>query len=204
MSQSLISHSQDLKRLRDEGYEVEVRANHLLVHSVPYLDAQGNLAYGTLGSELTLASPLQTAQSYITEGNVAELAQFDFVFVCVDSGSARRTILEFLGSTNVPFIDVGMDVQVTDDSRRLWGMCRVTTSAPGIRHHVSKRVSMVDRGEDGLYAANIQVAELNAFNAVLAVIRWKRLLGYYLDDSGDHDCTFATSLNKIVNGEVKL
>ena len=35
MSQPLISRSSDLKRLRDEGYELEVRGNYLLVHSIP-------------------------------------------------------------------------------------------------------------------------------------------------------------------------
>jgi hypothetical protein len=41
-------------------------------------------------------------------------------------------------------------------------------------------------------------------NAVLAVLRWKRFCGYYLDDSGDHDCTFTSSLNKVINNDTKL
>jgi hypothetical protein len=55
MSHQLIDRSGDLKQLRDEGYEVEVRANYLLVHSVPYVNAQKQVAFGTLVSELTLA-----------------------------------------------------------------------------------------------------------------------------------------------------
>ena len=141
---------------------------------------------------------------YVTEANVADLSRFDFVFVCVDRGSARRTILDFLSSTNVPFIDVGMDVQVVEETNRLWGTCRVTTSTPNTRGHLAARVSTGDREGDELYRSNIQVAELNAMNAILAVIRWKRLCGYYHDDSGDHDCTFTSSINKIVNNEVRL
>jgi hypothetical protein len=34
---------------------VEVRANYLLVHSVPYVNEQKQVAFGTLVSELTLA-----------------------------------------------------------------------------------------------------------------------------------------------------
>jgi hypothetical protein len=55
MSQQLINRSADLKQLRDEGYEVEVRGNYLFVHSVPYVNAQRQIAFGTLVSELTLA-----------------------------------------------------------------------------------------------------------------------------------------------------
>jgi hypothetical protein len=143
-------------------------------------------------------------EEFVTATNVAQLAQFSFVFVCVDSGSARQAILNFLRSTAVPFIDVGMDVQAVDGTGQLWGTCRVTASTAETRAHVASRVSMADREADDLYRSNIQIAELNAMNAVLAVLRWKRMCGYLLDDSGDHDCTFTSSLNKIVNSEVRL
>jgi hypothetical protein len=55
MSHQLISRSTDLKQLRDEGDEVEVRGNYLLVHSVPYVSAQKQIALGILVSEFTLA-----------------------------------------------------------------------------------------------------------------------------------------------------
>lgn len=61
MSHSLISRSPDLKRLRDEGYEVEVRAGYLLVHSVPYVNAQGETALGMLVSDLALAGDVTSA-----------------------------------------------------------------------------------------------------------------------------------------------
>lgn len=394
MSRSLISRSKDLRRLRDEGYEVEVISNYLLVRSVPYLDEYGNLGLGVLCSELTLASPEQTAppsthvahfigayphnadgskitalehargpfrwadglspdfafsnkprsggfadyyekmtsyigiiwhqtrakfpdcdprtfktidsnesesvflfedtassragiqpiaqalreykvaivglggtgayildlvakthvseihlydadkfrqhnafrapgaasrgdlgeqlskvayfhrvysrmrrgivahETHVCEANAVELTRYDFVFVCVDNGAARRALIDALSATRVAFIDVGMDVHVTDDGRRLWGTCRVTTSSRAKGDHIISRVSTTDRAGDDLYATNIQVADLNALNAVLAVLRWKRLCGYYLDDSGDHDCTFTTSFNKIVNAEI--
>ena len=61
MSHSLISRSPDLKRLRDEGYEVEVRAGYLFVHSVPYVNALGETAFGTLASDLVLAGDVTSA-----------------------------------------------------------------------------------------------------------------------------------------------
>lgn len=55
MSQKLISRSPDLKKLRDEGYEIEIRHGHLLIHSIPYVNAGKNVQRGTLVSELSLA-----------------------------------------------------------------------------------------------------------------------------------------------------
>jgi hypothetical protein len=55
MSQKLISLSPDLKHLRDEGYEIEIRHGHLLIHSIPYVNAARKVQSGTLVSELSLA-----------------------------------------------------------------------------------------------------------------------------------------------------
>lgn len=54
MSRQLVSRSPDLKRLEDEGYDLSIRENHLLV-KVPYVNAQREVALGTLVSELTLS-----------------------------------------------------------------------------------------------------------------------------------------------------
>ena len=60
MSESLISRSPDLKRLQDDGYEIEVRSGHLLMKSVPYVSAYRSIKRGTLVSELTLAGDVTT------------------------------------------------------------------------------------------------------------------------------------------------
>ena len=54
MQQELISRNNDLKCLRDEGYEVEIRGGYLLIHHVPYLNSEKNACFGTLVSTLTL------------------------------------------------------------------------------------------------------------------------------------------------------
>ena len=48
MSQQLINHSPDLKRLRDEGYEIEVRGGYLLIHHIPFVDQNRQIKYGVL------------------------------------------------------------------------------------------------------------------------------------------------------------
>jgi len=55
MSRELISRSPDLQRLRDEGYEIDIVAGHLLVKSVPYVARDRSVKRGTLVSTLTLA-----------------------------------------------------------------------------------------------------------------------------------------------------
>jgi len=54
MSEKLIARSPDLQRLRDEGFEVEVRHGFLVVHSVPYVNGQKQVAFGKIVTDLTL------------------------------------------------------------------------------------------------------------------------------------------------------
>src|SRR5579872_5061068 len=62
MSNTLIDHSPDLKRLRDEGYEVEIRGAFLLVHHVPYVNANREVKFGSLVSTLTLSTPTRSGK----------------------------------------------------------------------------------------------------------------------------------------------
>jgi hypothetical protein len=55
MSHPLINHSSDLRQLRDEGYEIEIRGGYLLVHHVPYVNAAKEIQYGSLVSTLLLS-----------------------------------------------------------------------------------------------------------------------------------------------------
>ncbi len=60
MSHKLINRSPDLKKLRDEGYELETRGAHGLVDHVPYVTASKEIKYGTLVSSLNLSSEKTT------------------------------------------------------------------------------------------------------------------------------------------------
>ncbi len=390
MSHLLISRSPDLKRLRDEGYEVEVRGNYLLVHSVPYVNAQSQVAFGSLVSELTLGgdvtvrpqthvisftgdqpcnkdgSPIQqimhqtvtqqllpgltirhtfsnkpangyadyfekmsryadilssaakaidpnvdartfkpiessgndsvfryidTASSragtsmigsrvvgqkvaivglggsgsyvldfvaktpvqeihlfdddlflqhnafrcpgaasledlqrqlkkveYLAEGygrmrtgiiphavrldesNIGVLTGFDFVFVCVDRGSVRKVVFEWLIAHGISFVDVGMGVEVTPESK-LVAVCRTTVGTSAKTDHIPSRVPLADADGDGAYTQNIQIAELNALNAAFAVIKWKKLAGIYDDVDQDHHSTYSTNFHLLTSEE---
>ena len=136
---------------------------------------------------------------YIGEANVDELLQFDFVFLCMDSGPAKRLIIQVLQATGRSFIDTGIGVELLPVKLQLWAICRVTTSTQAQHDHVAQRVSCAENEDDDLYARNIQLAELNALCAVMAVTKWKKLCGFYVDDDREHDSTYTTNTNLLTS-----
>jgi hypothetical protein len=133
----------------------------------------------------------------IDETNVSELGQLDFVFVCIDDSDARSVVVEFLGQTDVPFIDVGMGVEVRNGS--LSGIVRITASTPTDRVTPRKFMPVKNAAVDNDYVHNIQVAELNMLNAAMAVIRWKKWLGFYVDHEGEHHSSYTIDGNRVIN-----
>lgn len=134
--------------------------------------------------------------AYLDAANAEELRDMDFVFLCVDNGESKKFIVEKLEGFNIPFVDVGLGVQLNDGS--LAGIVRVTTSTPQKRDHLRSRVSFEDLGNNE-YNRNIQIADLNALNAALAVIKWKKLFGFYRDLKSEHHAQFHIDTNGLVN-----
>lgn len=138
---------------------------------------------------------------YLDPDNVAELAGFDFVFVCVDKGKARKTVCEYLASQGTPFVDVGMDVVMNAETLELDGTCRVTTATNEKNDHLARCVPMDEDDSDALYRQNIQVADLNALNAQLAVIKWKQLFGFYEDRFKSQHAAYSVAPQSLTRGE---
>ena len=62
MQQQLINHNADLKRLQDDGYEMEISGGqYLLVHHIPYVTPKKEVKYGTLVCTLGMASPTKVS-----------------------------------------------------------------------------------------------------------------------------------------------
>jgi hypothetical protein len=132
---------------------------------------------------------------YIEASNVGELENMDFVFLCLDTGGKKKPIVESLEKFSRPFIDVGMGVELVDDSLR--GILRITTSTHERRDHFRNRVSLADTETNADYDRNIQIADLNALNAALAVIKWKKHCGFYLDLENEHHSTYSLDVNML-------
>jgi hypothetical protein len=62
MQQQLISLSPDLIKLRDEGYEVEIKGGYVCVHHIPSVNELKEVKFGILISELSLTSPTSTSR----------------------------------------------------------------------------------------------------------------------------------------------
>lgn len=128
---------------------------------------------------------------------IEELVGADFVFVAIDRGAAKRAVIEKLEQLAIAFIDVGMGVSL--DEGALGGLVRVTSSMHGRPMSERGRVSLADPEPDNEYRLNIQIADLNALNAALAVIRWKKTFGFYRDLASEHSTIFVVDQNEIIN-----
>ena len=125
-----------------------------------------------------------------------------FAFLSMDAGKEKRLVVEKLEAIGASFVDVGMGLELDEGS--LGGILRMTASTPEKRDHVHQgRISFAGGGEKDLYSSNIQVADLNALNAAFAVIKWKKLRGFYRDLEEEHHCTYTTDGNMLLNGDLK-
>jgi hypothetical protein len=120
-----------------------------------------------------------------------------FAFVCVDKGSSRAGIFDLLMSKGIPFIDVGMGLR--RKAGLLNGMMRTTYYSPQDAQKVRKKglAELTDSPND-IYRTNIQIGELNALNASLAVIKFKQLRGFYFEETSDYHFLFEIGDFKIV------
>lgn len=135
---------------------------------------------------------------HLDASNVHELNDADFVFLCMDSGPDKRAIVEHLMASETPFVDSGMGLH--EEGGAVAGIVRATSCTSSRQDHVLGRVSFEDP-DDGVneYVRNIQVADLNALNAALAVIRWKKHCGFYRDLEGEHHTLYTVDGNHLLN-----
>jgi tRNA A37 threonylcarbamoyladenosine dehydratase len=137
---------------------------------------------------------------YLHEGNLEQLSQLDYVFICIDKGEIKRLLIEFFKANKVSFTDVGMGILVTDDNTII-GQIRVTSAFNGEVDQILEkgRISLSDGDPDDDYNKNIQIAELNALNAALAVMKWKTYYGFYGNVENEDNSVFIIEDNSIIN-----
>lgn len=111
---------------------------------------------------------------YVTKDNVEMLSQLSFVFISIDANESKRTIVEYLHQKNIPFIDIGIDV---NNSHKLTSTIRTTFVNKDSSERWKQKIPF--SGKNVIYDANIQIAELNNLAAIYAIIQWKKSLGFY-------------------------
>jgi hypothetical protein len=133
----------------------------------------------------------------VTSQNVNALAELDFVFLALDDGESRGVIAGALVDSEVPFIDVGLGLYRTRN--RIAGLARVTVCVPEDGKAGLPHLPTGVPNEDD-YETSLQVADLNALNATLAVIEWKKRAGVYLSQGGESQSLYQLRSNSIVSG----
>lgn len=142
---------------------------------------------------------LDLRKKFVDADSVEDFQGVTFAFVCVDKGHSRKGIFELLIKLKIPFIDVGMGLQ--RDHGAISGTARVTYfSSESAYDTVAKNLVPMTDLPDDVYRNNIQISELNALNACLAIVRYKQLKRFYADDK-DFFHTLFTIDNSSIMGE---
>lgn len=138
--------------------------------------------------------------AHIDSTNIDQLRDMSCVFLCVDSGPGKKFIVEKLEEFGVVFIDVGMGLYAKNET--LGGILRVTTSDPDGHETARARMSFAEGDGINEYDKNIQIADLNALNATLAVVRWKKLRGFYFDLKHERFSSYTIGLNMLLSEDI--
>ncbi|BDZ45475.1 DUF6791 domain-containing protein [Naasia aerilata] len=131
---------------------------------------------------------------FITEANVTELNGCSFVFMAAADAKEKPMILDWLRQNGVPTIEVGMGIR--DEGAGLSGLLAA------VNHFPDRGAQDTATSQGGIneYDRNIQVADLNSLNAILAVISWKKYLGYYAKAESADEVVYKLFTNTIRNG----
>lgn len=133
---------------------------------------------------------------FLDKSNVNLLDGHDFVFLAIDKAEAKKPIIEYLLISKIPFVDLGMGISVVDNSLR--GTIRKTLITPDNSKYLNK-IAMEQTADDNVYSQNIQISELNALNAILGIITWKKMNGFYLTEETFYNSSFVIDEEEINN-----
>ncbi len=132
----------------------------------------------------------------LNEKTSSVLDGMDFAFLCVDSDAVRSSLQGLLQQKKIPFVDCGMGISITNGKLRGSIRCTAAFSPQDIEAAATQADAVP---EDDPYSTNVQISELNALNAALAVIKWKQFTGFYLDQMGYAEDVYSVDCGGIVH-----
>lgn len=141
---------------------------------------------------------IKVHRTRVTAQSLAELDGMTYAFLSMDPGPDKAAVVERLVTSKIPFTDTGIGIEAGNG--RLVGVVRTITVTPDNAKFLPC-IPVKAPGDAELYASNIQIAELNSLNAIFAVIRWKKHVGFYFDARNEHECTFDIGANMLRNDE---
>lgn len=116
---------------------------------------------------------------YIDEGNASELCAVDFVFLAMEGGATKLAIVEALERMGKPFVNASLGVKKPGRGDKLQAIVEVNGSTIDQRDCFRQKVDFGEIDPGDPYMENVQVADLNALNAAMAVLWWKKWAGVY-------------------------
>ncbi len=137
---------------------------------------------------------------YVDSSNIDLLRDMAGVFLCMDGGAEKKYIVERLEEFGVLFIDTGMGLYTKNET--VGGILCVVTSDVHNRDAARARISFADGNGMNEYDKNIQIADLNSLNAILAVIRWKKTRQFYFDSKRERFSSYTIGSNMLLNEDI--
>ncbi|MCY3620290.1 MAG: ThiF family adenylyltransferase [Gammaproteobacteria bacterium] len=143
----------------------------------------GPVAHGDLGSRKAAFHGKRYGVAYTTERLTTQnadglLADCTTVFASLGRDPVKRRIYQICRAKGILLVHVGMGLFSPADSQALDGVVGVTVGYPGHWDHFEKYVGLDAAAADPAVDNN-QSAELNAMNAAMAVVKWKKIRRVY-------------------------
>lgn len=135
-------------------------------------------------------------KTFLYEDNIKVLNDLDFIFLAIDRNSSRKIIAEYLFKNKIPFVDVGLGVDLVDN--KLTGVVRMSSFFNDYDIELKDRLPF-DETQENMYNSNIQIAELNSINAAFAVIKWKKFIGFYQDLNYENHSLYCLNVNQLTD-----
>lgn len=165
--------------------------------SLEVLQARANKAEYFAEQYCRMRTGITPYAEHLSAANLHLIEDATFVFLAAADAKERPAIMAWLREHGIPFIDVGMGLSLEETG--LTGLIKATLYLPD--SDIALPTQPARPSDEGDYSSNIQVADLNALNALLAVIQWKRWLGFYATHEAANETVYKLFLNELRNGD---